>query len=168
MLPSRSGILAKAISKTAATTITLTATTPTSPNKIPDFMSINTSPLPRFHMLSSHTSSITIPLSPSISPRTYLPPDVAGTPTIGTLGGAPTVPTTAQRSYNHLAILRHNYSNNKHNNNDDDDDDDDDNNNNNNNNTVSSPHSNRSSILCQNFVSNSPGFYFSAIYLSKN
>ena len=31
-----------------------------------------------------------------------------------------------------------------------------------------SPHSNRSGILCHNFLSNSPGFGFSAIYSSKN
>ena len=40
---------------------------------------------------------------------------MAGTPTIGTLGGAPNVPTIVQRSYNHLAILKHHHNNNEHN-----------------------------------------------------
>ena len=113
-------------------------------------------------MPSSHTSSITIPL-------------IIGTPIIGTLRGDPTVPTTPQRSYNRLEILKHHRNNNEHS----------ENNNNNyyyyynyNNNTVStthtqekcisSLHSNRSGILCHNSVSNSPEFYFSAIYLSKS
>ena len=114
-------------------------------------------------MPSSHTYSIMIPLSLSTS-RIHLLPDAAGTPTMGTQGGSHTTPTTPQNSYNHLAILKHHHQNNKHNHN---------------NNTVStthththeksisSPHSNRSSILCHNFVSNSAGFYFSTIYLSK-
>ena len=34
--------------------------------------------------------------------------------------------------------------------------------------STTSPHSNRSGILCHNFLSNSPGFHFSAIYSSKN
>ena len=46
---------------------------------------------------------------------THLPPDVAGTPTVGTIGGAHTVPTIAQWSYNHLAILKHHKNNNEHN-----------------------------------------------------
>ena len=65
----------------------------------------------------------------------------------------------------------HNSSNNNNNNNNN-------NNRNNDNNTVftthsqekciPSPHSNKSSILCQKFLSNSLGFYFSAIYFSKS
>ena len=112
-------------------------------------------------MPSLHTHSIMIPLSLSTS-RIHLLPDAAGTPTMGTQGGSHTTPTTPQNSYNHLAILKHHHQNNKHNHN---------------NNTVStththeksisSPHSNRSSILCHNFVSTSAGFYFSTIYLSK-
>ena len=96
----------------------------------------------------------------SINTRPHL--DFVGTLTIGTLGGTPTARTTAQRSYNHLAILKHHRNNNKHKKN----------------NAVStthteekcisSSHSNRGGILCHDFVSNSPGFYFSAIYLSKN
>ena len=74
-------------------------------------MSINTSFPPRFHMPSSHTFSITIPLSPSI----HLPLDVVGTPTIRTLGGAPTIPAAAKRSHYHLAILIHHHHNNEYN-----------------------------------------------------
>ena len=124
-------------------------------------MSISTSLPHGFYMPSSHTHSIMIPLSLSTS-RIHLLPDAAGTPTMGTQGGSHTTPTTPQNSYNHLAILKHHHQNNKHNHN---------------NNTVStththeksisSPHSNRSSILCHNFVSTSAGFYFSTIYLSK-
>ena len=82
-------------------------------------------------------------------PSTYLPLEVAGTPTIGTLGDVPTTPTTIKRSYHHLAILKHHHHNNECN---------VDNNSYNNNvkNTVSathihersisSPHSNRNGI----------------------
>ena len=121
-------------------------------------------------MPSSHTSSIAIPLSPCIRSHPSSPDP---TPIIRTLGDAPNIPKTAKRSYYHLAILKHHHSNNENNNNN--------NNNNDNNNkiqfllhmnkknlkSISSPHSNRSGIQCHNFVSNSPGFYFSAIHLSK-
>ena len=50
------------------------------------------------------------PLNPSF-------PDVAGTPRIRTLRGTSTIPTTAQRSQNHLAILKHHHNNNEYNNN---------------------------------------------------
>ena len=56
--------LEKDTTPTVTTTIIPTATTTTPPTKIPTLMSIHTSVLPRFCMLSSHTSSITIPLSP--------------------------------------------------------------------------------------------------------
>ena len=110
-------------------------------------MTIKTSPPPRFNIPSSHTSSITIFLSPFISYYTRLRPDV-------TAGDEVT-----QRSYNHL---KHYHNNNERNNN--------------NNNTVSttqekcisSPHSSINGILCKNVVSKSPGFYFSAFYLSRN
>ena len=97
---------------------------------------------------------------------------------------SPTIPTTAQRSYNHLAILKHHHNSKEHSNNDNNNNDNNNNNNNknnyndNNNNTVSTtytqekyiyfPHFNSSGILCNNFVSNSPGFHFSAIYVIKN
>ena len=69
-------------------------------------------------------------LAITLHPSTCLPLDVAGTPTIKALGATPTIPRTAQRSYNHLEVLTHHYHNNVHNNI----------NNNNNNNTVSATH----------------------------
>ena len=117
---------------------------------------------------------------------------------MGLWAASPTIPKTARRSYNHLAILKHHHNNkehnnnnnnndnnnndnnnsnnndnNKNNNNDNNSNDNNNNNNNNdndnNNNTVSNtntlekyiyfPHFNSSSILCNNFVSNSPGFF---------
>ena len=63
----------KDITPTTTTTITSTATTTIPPTKIPAVMSINTSTLPRFYMLSSVTSSIMIPLSPSILPIPIFP-----------------------------------------------------------------------------------------------
>ena len=41
------------------------------------------------------------------SPRSHIPPDVAGTPIIEALEGTPTIPTIAKRSYYHLVILKH-------------------------------------------------------------
>ena len=55
---------------------------------------------------------------------------------------SPTIPTTAQRSYNHLAILKHHHNSKEHSNNDNNNNDNNNNNNNknnyndNNNNTV--------------------------------
>ena len=63
----------KDITPTTTTTITSTATTTIPPTKIPAVMSINTSTLPRFYMPSSGTSSIMIPLSPSILPAPIFP-----------------------------------------------------------------------------------------------
>ena len=125
---------------------------------LPSWASTPASP-PRFHMSFSHTSSITIPLSPSIP----LPSHTSS-------------PRCCRRYYNRdsggLSHCTNNSpkklqsfgNNNEHENN--------------NNKTVStthtqekcifSPHPNRSGILCHNFVSNSPGFYFSAVYLGKN
>ena len=95
-----------------------------------------------------------IPLSPSISPVPIFLQTLQELQQFGLCRA-----TTAQRSYNHLAILKH-HKINKHKNN--------------NNDRVSTthtqekcislPHSNRSGILCQNFVSNSPGFQFSTIW----
>ena len=56
------------ITPTATNTITPTATTTNSPTTIPALVNIYTSLPPRSRMPSSHTSSITIPLSPSIPP----------------------------------------------------------------------------------------------------
>ena len=47
---------------------------------------------------------------------------------------SPTIPTTAQRSYSHLAILKHHHNNNEHNKNNNNNNNNNDNNNNNNNN----------------------------------
>ena len=82
-------------------------------------MSCNTTSLPpRFHMPSSHTSSMTIPLSP------FIPLHPSSTRCCRNSrnqdsgeGGGGTVPTTAQRSYNHVAVLKHNHNNNGYNNN---------------------------------------------------
>ena len=124
--------------------------------KITVLVSTKSSHPPRFQIPSSYTSSshndtaITLHLpQPSSTER------CRNSNNRDCGGGTPTSPKTAQNSYNYLAILKSHHNNNKHNNN-----------NNNNNNTVSathtqeksisSPHSNRSSILCHNFVSNSP------------
>ena len=116
MVPSRSGILAESISKKYHhhrrhhyysqrhhSHLTKQNTCPHEHQHLLPHLDLTCHPLT--------TSSITI----SISSRTHLPPDVAGTPTIGTLGEAPTVPTIAQRSYNHLVILKHRHNNNEHN-----------------------------------------------------
>ena len=57
----------------SAKDIAPTATTNTSPTKIPALMSINTNLPPKFCMSHPHTSSITIPLSPSIPPCPSFP-----------------------------------------------------------------------------------------------
>ena len=150
----------KDITFTASTTSTPNTTTTTSPNKIAVLISIITSPPPRFHMPSSHISSITTPLSLFIHPAPIFPWMLQELLNRGSVGHPLYIDS--------MAILKNHHSNNKHNNN----------NNNNNNNTVStthtqeksisSPHSNRSDILCHNFASNSSTFYFSGIYLSKD
>ena len=103
------------ITPTATNTITPTATTTNSPTTIPALVNIYTSLPPRSRMPSSHTSSITIPLSPSIPPRYHFPPDVAGTPTIRTLGGVLTIPALAKRSHHRSATLIHHHHNNEYN-----------------------------------------------------
>ena len=122
-------------------------------------MSINTSHPSRFHMPSSHTSSLTIPLSPSIPlhPHTSTPRPCRNSNNWDS-GGHSHCTNNSPKKLQSLG------NNNEHKNK--------------NNNTVStthtqekctsSPHSNRSAILCHNFLSNSPGFYFSAIYFNKN
>ena len=120
MLPSRCGILAKAISKKhhphychhhhshrLYSHLTKQITCPHEHQ--------HQYPTQIQHIILSHTSSITISLSLFISSHTHLPPDIAGTPTIGTLGVAPNAQAIAQRSYNHLAILKHHHNNNERN-----------------------------------------------------
>ena len=96
--------------------------------KIPALMSIKISPPPIFHMRSSHTSSIAVPLSPSIPPHT--PIILQMLPSMGT----PLYQQhKLQRSYNDLEVLKHQQ---QHNNIINNDDNNNNNNNNNNNSNI--------------------------------
>ena len=65
-------------------------------------------------MTSSRTSSITIPLSPSIPPAPIFPWTLQELQQLGLWGDVPTTPTTTKRSYHHLVILKHHHHNNKY------------------------------------------------------
>ena len=94
------------ISPITTTNITFTVTSTSSPTKIPALMRINTSFPPRFCMSSSHTSSITILLLPSI-PLIPSPPGRCRNSNNrdswweGGVGGATTIPITSKRNYHH-------------------------------------------------------------------
>ena len=113
-------------------------------------MSINTSPPPRFHIPASHTSSITIPLSPCIPPHPSFPGRCRNSNNRD-FGGSPNYTNNNPKKLQSLGDFENHHHNNEHNNYND--------------NTVStthtqeksifSPHSNRSGILCilcHNFV----------------
>ena len=91
---------------TSTITITPTTTTTTPPTRIPALMNINTYLPPRFQISSPHTSSIAIPLSPSIPPTPIFPPTLQELQQSGLWGGVPTTPTPTERSHHHLAILK--------------------------------------------------------------
>ena len=78
-------------------------------------MSINISFPSRFCVPTSHSSSITIPLSSSISPAPMFPRTLQELQQSRLRAIHAT--TAAQRSYHHLAILKHHHNNNDTNNN---------------------------------------------------
>ena len=69
----------------------------------------------KFYVPSSNTSSITIPLSPSV-PLHPSSPRRCTSSNNRYSGGTPSIPTTTNRSHNHLAILTRHRHNNIHNN----------------------------------------------------
>ena len=68
----------------------------------------------KFHVPSSNTSSITIPLSPSV-PLHPSSPRRCKSSNNQYSEGTSSIPITTNRSYNHLAILTHHHHNNIHN-----------------------------------------------------